>query len=117
MVGALSGRSILKGLAVAAFGLLILTVGYAGSIAIPRYWFGLEYLLDGVPLIPVVLGLFAIPELMELATRRSAISAVPRDQAVGGSLLAGVKDAWIYRWLSLRCATIGTHVGMLARYR
>ena len=113
MVGALSGRSILKGLAVAAFGLLISTIGYAESIAIPRFWFGFEYLLDGVPLIPIVLGLFAIPELMELATRRSSISAVPRDQSVGGNLMAGVKDAWIYRWLALRCATIGTYVGML----
>jgi len=113
MVGALSGQSIMKGLAVAALGLLISTVGYAESVAIPRFWFGFEYLLDGVPLIPVVLGLFAIPELIELATRRSSISAVPRDQAVGGNLMAGVRDAWLYKWLSVRCAIIGTYVGML----
>jgi TctA family transporter len=113
MVGALSGRSIMKGLAVAALGLLISTVGYADAIAIPRFWFGFEYLLDGVPLIPVVLGLFAIPELMELATRRSSISAVPRDQAVDGSMMAGIRDAWVYKWLALRCATIGTYVGVL----
>ncbi|MDH3738510.1 MAG: tripartite tricarboxylate transporter permease [Alphaproteobacteria bacterium] len=113
MVGALSGRSIAKGLAVAALGLLVSTVGYAETVAIPRFWFGFDYLLDGVPLIPVVLGLFAIPELMELATRKSSISAVPKDQAIGGNLMAGVKDAWLYKWLSLRCATIGIYVGML----
>lgn len=113
MVGALSGRSIVKGLAVAALGLLISTVGYAETVAIPRFWFGSTYLLDGLPLIPVVLGLFAIPELMELATRKSSISAVPKDQTIGGNLMAGVKDAWLYRWLSLRCATIGIYVGML----
>ena len=113
MVGALSGRSIAKGLAVAALGLLLSTIGYAETVAIPRYWFGLEYLLDGLPIVPVVLGLFAIPELMELATRRGTIASVSRDQSAGGGLLAGVKDAWLYRWLSVRCAVIGTYVGML----
>lgn len=113
MVGALSGRSILKGLAAAALGLILSTIGYAETVAIPRYWFGLEYLLDGMPLIPIVLGLFAIPELIELATRRTSIAAVPREHAVGGNLMAGVRDAWLYKWLSLRCAVIGTYVGIL----
>jgi TctA family transporter len=113
MVGALSGRSILKGLAVAALGLLLSTIGYAETVAIPRYWFGSDYLLDGLPLIPVVLGLFAIPELLELATRRSSIADIPMSEAVGGGLLDGMKDAWLYKWLALRCAGIGTYVGML----
>lgn len=113
MVGALSGRSILKGLAAATLGLIISTIGYAETIAIPRYWFGLEYLLDGMPLIPIVLGLFAIPELIELASRRSSIADIPKEHAVGGNLLAGVKDAWLYKWLSVRCAAIGTYVGIL----
>lgn len=113
MVGALSGRSILKGLAVAAFGLLLSTIGYAETVAIPRYWFGSEYLLDGLPLIPIVLGLFAIPELVELATRRTSIADIPKSEAVGGGLLAGIKDAWLYRWLALRCSVIGTYVGMM----
>ena len=112
-VGALSGRSILKGLAIAALGLLLSMIGYAETVAIPRYWFGSDYLLDGLPLIPVVLGLFAIPELLELATRRSSIAELPKGETIGGGLLAGIKDAWLYRWLALRCAAIGTYVGML----
>ena len=61
MVGSLSGGSILKGLIVALLGLMISMIGYAEMAAIPRYWMGTTYLLDGLPLIPVVLGLFAIP--------------------------------------------------------
>jgi putative tricarboxylic transport membrane protein len=113
MIGTLSGGSILKGLAVASFGLMISTVGYAETISIPRFYFGTNYLLDGLPLIPVVLGLFAIPEVMELATRNSSISKVPKDQAAGGGILAGIKDVWLYKWLSIRCAVIGTYIGML----
>jgi len=113
MVGSLSGSSILKGLAVAAFGLLLSCVGYGEIEAIPRYYFGSDYLLENLPLIPVVLGLFAIPELMELAIHNVSISRVPKEQAVGGGIIDGVRDAVRNWWLALRCAVIGTYVGML----
>ncbi|MAF47686.1 MAG: hypothetical protein CMM10_05450 [Rhodospirillaceae bacterium] len=113
MVGSLSGGSVVKGLTVAVFGLLLSTVGYAETIAIPRFYFGADYLIDNLPLIPVVLGLFALPELMELAIRNVSISRVPKDQTEGGGMVEGIKDAFRHWWLALRCAVIGTYVGML----
>ena len=113
MVGSLSGGSILKGLIVALLGLMISMIGYAEMAAIPRYWMGTTYLLDGLPLIPVVLGLFAIPELMELAIRDSSIARIPKEQTQGGGMLEGIKDAFRHWWLTLRCAALGTYVGML----
>ena len=113
MVGSLSGGSILKGLIVALLGLMISMIGYAEMAAIPRYWMGTTYLLDGLPLIPVVLGLFAIPELMELAIRDSSIARIPREQTQGGGMLEGIRDAFRHWWLTLRCAALGTYVGML----
>lgn len=113
MVGSLSGGSILKGLTVAALGILMSTVGYAETISIPRFYFGTDYLIDNLPLIPVVLGLFAIPEIMELAIRNVSISRVPAGQAEDGGMLEGIKDAFRHWWLALRCAVIGTYVGML----
>lgn len=113
MVGSLSGGSILKGLTVAALGILLSTIGYAENVTIPRFYFGSDYLIDNLPLIPVVLGLFAIPEIMELAIRNTSISKIPQDQADGGGMLEGVKDAFRHWWLALRCAAIGTYIGML----
>jgi putative tricarboxylic transport membrane protein len=114
MVGVLSGRSLLKGITVACFGLLLTTVGYADTTGIPRFYFGIDYLLDGLPMIPIVLGLFGIPELMELAVKGTSISRVaPQDAERGGGLLDGIKDVLKYRWLTARCALIGTYVGML----
>ena len=113
MVGSLSGGSILKGLAAAALGILISTIGYAETIAIPRFYFGADYLIDNLPLIPVVLGLFAIPEIMELAIRNTSISKIPAGQTEGGGMLEGIKDAFRHWWLATRCAVIGTYVGML----
>jgi putative tricarboxylic transport membrane protein len=72
MVGSLSGGSVLKGLTVALLGLLMATIGYSET-GVPRYWFGSDYLIDGLPMIPVVLGFFAIPELMELAIKNVSI--------------------------------------------
>lgn len=113
MVGSLAGGSILKGLLVALLGLLMATVGYAETVAIPRYWFGTDYLIDGLPLIPVVLGLFAIPELLELAVKDVSISRVPKEMTKDVTIMSGVRDAFKHWWLATRCAALGTYVGML----
>jgi TctA family transporter len=113
MVGSLSGGSMTKGLMVAALGILLSTIGTAETVAMSRFFFDTDYLNDRLPLIPVVLGLFAIPEIMELAIRNVSISRIPEGQAEDGGILDGVKDAFRHRWLVLRCAVIGTYVGML----
>ena len=113
MVGSLAGASVLKGLIVAVFGLLLSTVGYAETLAIPRYTFGAIYLMDGLPLIPVVLGLFALPELVELATKNVNIARISREDARDVSVWTGVRDVWTHRWLALRSAILGTYVGIL----
>ena len=109
----LSGRSLAKGLVAALLGLLLTTVGYAEATGIPRFYFGVNYLLDGIPLIPIVLGLFGFPELMELAVKNTSISRVTGTEDPGRGLVRGIRDAIKYRWLALRCALLGTYIGML----
>jgi TctA family transporter len=113
MVGALSGASMAKGLAVAAFGLLIASIGYAQTESFPRYYFDIDYLLDGLPLIPVVIGLFGIPELLEMAVRNVSISRVSKEEAENSRILDGMRDTFRNGWLATRCAAIGTYVGIL----
>lgn len=113
MVGSVSGNSLLKGLILALFGLLLSTIGYSETDSFPRYWFGTDYLIDGLPIIPVVMGLFAIPELMDLALKNISISRVVSDEVEGGSQLDGIKDVFRHKWLALRCALLGTYTGVL----
>ena len=113
MVGSLSGTSLTKGLAAAALGLLLSSVGYADDYAIPRYWLGSTYLLDQLHLVPVVLGIFAVPELMELAIRDRAIASVPRDSGGFVQMRRGIADAFRHWWLAIRCSVIGVYVGMI----
>lgn len=110
MVGSLSGGSIYKGLASACFGLLLAMIGYSAFGGVPRYTFGENYLLDGLPLVPVVLGLFALPEMIDLAGRGASISRVPQ---AGSGMMDGVRDAIHHWWLGLRCTALGVYVGML----
>jgi TctA family transporter len=111
MVGSLSGNSLTKGLA-AAFGVLLSTMGYAPNGTTPRFAFGETYLFGGLPLVPFVLGLFALPELLVLAVRGGTIAQVEKG-VYGGGIMDGVRDAGREWWLGLRCSFIGVYVGML----
>ena len=73
MVATLSGRAPLKGLTAAGLGLMIAMVGSRAQTGTLRWTFGWLYLFDGVPLIPVTLGSFALPELADLAINRKSI--------------------------------------------
>jgi hypothetical protein len=95
------------------FGLLLATIGLPESQAIPRYTFGTLYLLDQLPLIPVLLGLFAIPEVMELAIKDVSIARTGKSSDTQKGLLDGVRDAFKHWWLVVRCSVIGAYIGML----
>ncbi len=113
MVGGLSGGSLNKGVAAACLGLLLSTIGYEDSSAIPRFYFGSIYLIDGLPIIPVILGLFAVPELITLAVKNTRIADQVDIEEQKSTIWDGIKDVYTHRWLALRCATIGTYIGML----
>lgn len=113
MVGSLSSANIAKGLVVAALGMMMGTIGDGTFNGVPRYWFGIEYMLQVPPLVAVVLGLFAVSELLDLATRNTSISRVAKADAGDGSMLRGVRDAFRHWWLVLRSSALGTYIGML----
>lgn len=73
-VAALSGGSIVKGLIGAAFGLLLAFVGIDPISGMPRFTFGQIALFEGVPMLTVLIGLFAVSEgflLAESAGKKS----------------------------------------------
>lgn len=59
-----SSGTVLKALMMAALGLMIGSVGTDLVSGTPRFTLGIRYLLDGVPLIPLVMGLFGISEIL-----------------------------------------------------
>ena len=65
LVMGLAGKSMIKALIMAVFGLLIGMVGMDPTRGSPRFTFGLTELLDGVGFIPVIMGLFGVAEVFE----------------------------------------------------
>jgi len=110
MVGVLSGDKPIKGILAAGLGLMIGAVGDAPAVTEYRYTFEIDYLMDGIPLVIVGLGLFAFPEIIDLLIKGRAIS---EKTELGKGWLDGVKDALKNKFLILRCSIIGVIVGFL----
>ncbi|WP_425040674.1 tripartite tricarboxylate transporter permease [Primorskyibacter sp. S187A] len=111
MVGILAGRVAIKGIVAAGLGMLVGTIGEgasSGDLRMSSYDF--PYLTDGLKLVIVGLGIFAIPEIISLLRRDRAISSEPQ---LGGGWLEGVRDWFANIWLSVRCSIIGVVVGVI----
>ncbi|RUS60930.1 tricarboxylate transporter [Pseudorhodobacter sp. E13] len=110
MVAVLAGRSLPKGLAAAAVGLLIGSMGAAPATGEFRMIFGTEYLYDGIPLVIIGLGLFAIPEISDLLRKNAAIA---ERNALGSGWFQGLRDWWSNLFLSIRCSGFGCMIGAI----
>ena len=111
MVGILAGRIALKGIMAAGIGMLVATIGegpFNGELRMSSYDY--PYLTDGLKLVIVGLGIFAIPEIIALLRQDKAISD---KTGLGSGWFDGVKDWWANRWLSIRCSLIGVTVGVI----
>jgi TctA family transporter len=110
MVGILSGNKPIKGLLAAGIGVMIGALGDAPAVPEYRYTFGIDYLMDGIPLVVIGLGLFAFPEIVDLLIKGRSISEAT---TLGKGWLDGVKDTLRHKFIVLRCSVIGVIVGFL----
>lgn len=112
MVAVLSGKAPLKGLAGAAIGVLIAMVGYTPQSGTLRWTFDLVYLWDGLPLVPITLGLFAVPEILDMVVKRTGIATNRESVNLGLSAqMQGFRDVLINWRLTLRSSWMGTLLG------
>jgi putative tricarboxylic transport membrane protein len=109
-ISSLTGRSPVKGFAVAGLGLLLSTVGQAPGTSTLRFTFDQLYLWEGIRIVPATLGLFAIPELVDLAVHRTSIAR--RDVGAIGGLGQGFADVLHHRWLAARTVVLGLFIGV-----
>lgn len=112
MVAVLSGRAPLKGFAGAGLGIMLAMIGSGSPSGTERWTFGTFYLWDHLPLVPFTLGLFAMPELAEMAIMRTSIARDPGDLDFSFSAQwQGARDALRHWWLVLRCGWLGAVLG------
>ena len=118
-VASLSGENIPKGLVAGGLGLVLAMIGLDPIESVPR--FTLEgvlgennalFLWDGVALVSVTVGLFAIPEIIDLAVKGSSIAGTTQPGKLGG-VMEGVKDTFRHWKLVLRCSGLGAYIGLI----
>lgn len=117
-LASLSGGSLIKGFIAGGFGLTLSMVGLDPIESVPRFTFeGVVpedfsiFLWDGISLVAVTVGLFAIPEIIDLAIQGTSIAREKTGKP--GGVMEGVKDTFRHWWLVIRCSALGAYVGIL----
>lgn len=110
MVGVLSGKSLFKGFLACGVGLLLGSVGSAPATGEWRMTFDSYYLFDGIKLVILGLGVYAVPEIIDLLVKNQSIA---KTNTLGHGWLRGVKDVWLYKWIVARCAPLGAMIGAI----
>jgi putative tricarboxylic transport membrane protein len=104
----LSRAHFLKGLLAACFGLLLSLVGVDPIWGVPRFTYGSTYLMDGIGLVPAMVGLFGMSEVFSSL----------KDCKYGQINLKGASlfqfAAWAkFKWMSLRASVLGFIIGVV----
>ena len=113
MVAVLSGNAPLRGLTFACFGMMLRMIGTDPQSGTLRWTMDTLYLWDGLPLVPLTLGIFALPELCDLAIGRTAVVQEGMVLDTKSGMMAGIKDCWEHWFLILRCSWIGSAMGAI----
>ena len=117
IVGVVSTGALIKGLLGAAFGLAIALIGVDPITGTERL-VAVEYLWDGIPLVPAIVGLFAIPEILDLVVSDKPIARAQLDlERVQADIRSqrgeGIRVTLRHKFLVMRASLIGLFVGMM----
>ena len=110
MLASISGKSSLRNLIAGAAGVLVSTIGIHLVTGVERFTFGVSDLYEGISFIPVLIGLFAMGEL--LTQSRDINVAVERIKSLVVRLPSRA-DFHKVKWTILRSSFLGTFIGIL----
>ena len=113
MVSVLSGSAPLRGLTAACFGMMLAMIGSDPQTGTLRWTMDSLYLWEGLPLVPLTLGVFALPELCDLLVARTAVVQSEKMENNWKGLWQGSQDCFAHWWLNIRCAWIGSVIGAI----
>ncbi len=115
-VAGLTGGNVIKSLIPAAWGLVLAFVGYQDVTGVMRFTGGILFFWEGVRVVPLFMGLFAIPEIIDMvAAGQESVAGKKRENYTvkWAHLWLGIKDVFRNWWLVIRCSAIGTVIGII----
>ncbi|MBP3803044.1 MAG: tripartite tricarboxylate transporter permease [Oribacterium sp.] len=116
VLSCLDSDNIVKTLISGCIGLLLACIGMDPMLGIARFTFGSSTLLGGIEMIPVMIGLFAVTEVLKQTNKQKKIDVEKDSTAKGGDTsakLPSFKELWETKWTMIRASILGTVVGIL----
>jgi putative tricarboxylic transport membrane protein len=117
LIAAIAAEDLLKGLIAGFFGLMIGAVGIDPVFGTPRATFGFLELYDGVPLIPALIGLFAVSEALVMLESETIVRSKTDLQAAKAARWADTLEGLVitarYWWQTIWTSLIGLVIGIL----
>lgn len=108
----LDSKNVLRTLISGLLGLLLACVGQDPMYAVQRLTFGSGELIAGLEMIPVLIGVFAVTEVLKQTTARKKFSADEGNASVN-TKMPSFREWWGIKWILARCSVIGTIIGIL----
>lgn len=112
VVATTSRGKMLRGLITGGFGLMVAFIGYNNVSGDVRFTYGIEYLWDGVRLVPALIGLFAVAEMINLMVKGGAVARDAGTVKITRTM-SGVMETFRHPGTVLRGSLVGTVVGAI----
>ena len=114
IISAVTGSSVLKGLLSMLIGILIGLIGQDIISGAERFTFGIGNIMDGVGTVPMLIGLFAVSEVLVQSEKKlSLLSNPPETAHLKGGRSLDLKELVNVKWTIMRSSLIGTAVGAI----
>ncbi|MEO5699443.1 MAG: tripartite tricarboxylate transporter permease [Casimicrobiaceae bacterium] len=116
LIAVIAAADVVKGLIAGLFGLLIGVIGTDHIYNTPRATFGFLELYDGVPLVPALIGLFAISEALVMIEQKLIVTKEGQARAAAaqwGDTLEGLRYAARRWWHIVWTGFIGLFIGIV----
>lgn len=112
IIASLSTKDVIKGLVMGCVGLVLACIGMDPILGRARFTFGTTFLMGGVTMIPVVIGLFSVSQVF--TSLKDPLQEASKDSiATFKSAKIGLKDMARHPWTYLWAAIIGLIVGII----
>lgn len=106
--------NVISGLISAGFGVVFALHGRNQMTGTIRFDYGIGFLVDGVKLVPALIGLFAVAEMIRLIAKGGTIAKADIDTEIGKGKWKGVKKVYTtHKWIFIRSAIIGSIIGII----
>jgi putative tricarboxylic transport membrane protein len=103
-------RTLISGL----IGLVLACIGLDPLLGVPRLTFGTRFLTSGIEMIPVMIGFFAVTEVLKQTNKPAKLQAMDgKGMNKLSAKMPSLKQLFSLKWIIARCSVLGTIIGIL----